>query len=426
MPMLPADVPDTIRPCRTSSCQLQHPDYTNPLSSSQTPPRHPRRQLTLTTLLSHYFLLPLLLVHRLKVCCSGSCSHHPCTQSGHTNKHQPPPPQPTTLAMLTRSIRVLVATSNSPHTSAWSVTCESISQRLASQCLEHQPTLTSTVHTAPRTCTHYMGLFGHVRIRESGIDPSLDTSSNSCTSTMSSSTQTLPSSMTTISSSTTATIPETDTPDLPCPQCPRTFTSHIGLVSHLQIHRAETGEPVPAAPTYTHRTRLHCPHCPRTFTHRMGIVGHMRIHEHLRWALLSGHIPGNRLDRRAKPGEGGYSRCALCRVHRVLRTPLDGWPDGTRRRHRRDEAPSDNPRSNRPELRTALVGRELARYKVDIAPLSETRFSEQGQLEEMGAGYTLFWSGRPKAERRDAGVAFAIRNDIVGRLPVCRRASTIA
>nr|VZI35537.1 unnamed protein product [Spirometra erinaceieuropaei] len=73
--------------------------------------------------------------------------------------------------------------------------------------------------------------------------------------------------------------------------------------------------------------------------------------------------------------------------------------------------------SNRPERRTALVARELARYKVDIAALSETRFSEQGQLEEVGAGYTFFWSGRPRAERRDAGVAFAIRNDIVGRLP---------
>nr|VZI50187.1 unnamed protein product [Spirometra erinaceieuropaei] len=77
----------------------------------------------------------------------------------------------------------------------------------------------------------------------------------------------------------------------------------------------------------------------------------------------------------------------------------------------------DSPRSNRPERRTALVARELARYKVDIAALSETRFSEQGQLEEVGAGYTFFWSGRPRAERRDAGVAFAIRTDIVGRLP---------
>ncbi|VDL93488.1 unnamed protein product, partial [Schistocephalus solidus] len=40
-----------------------------------------------------------------------------------------------------------------------------------------------------------------------------------------------------------------------------------------------------------------------------------------------------------------------------------------------------------------------------------------GQLEEVGAGYTFFWSGQPKAERRDAGVAFAVRNDIRGRLP---------
>nr|VZI39779.1 unnamed protein product [Spirometra erinaceieuropaei] len=67
-----------------------------------------------------------------------------------------------------------------------------------------------------------------------------------------------------------------------CPHCDRTFTSHIGLVGHLRIHRTEIGESVPEAPTYTHRTRLHCPHCPRTFTHRMGLFGHMRIHDDLR------------------------------------------------------------------------------------------------------------------------------------------------
>ncbi|VDL94197.1 unnamed protein product, partial [Schistocephalus solidus] len=72
--------------------------------------------------------------------------------------------------------------------------------------------------------------------------------------------------------------------------------------------------------------------------------------------------------------------------------------------------------SNRPERRTAQVARELARYRVDIAALSETPFSEQGQLE-VDAGYTFFWSGQPKAELRDAGFAFAIQNDIVGRLP---------
>nr|VZI33330.1 unnamed protein product [Spirometra erinaceieuropaei] len=40
----------------------------------------------------------------------------------------------------------------------------------------------------------------------------------------------------------------------------------------------------------------------------------------------------------------------------------------------------------------------------------------QDQVEEVDASYTFFWSGCPKAERRDAGVASAIRNDIVGRL----------
>ncbi|BHF72948.1 hypothetical protein SprV_0401602000 [Sparganum proliferum] len=54
-----------------------------------------------------------------------------------------------------------------------------------------------------------------------------------------------------------------------CPNRDRTFTSHITLVSHLRIHRTETGEPVPGTPTYTRRTRLHCPHCSSTFTHRM-------------------------------------------------------------------------------------------------------------------------------------------------------------
>ncbi|VDL85995.1 unnamed protein product [Schistocephalus solidus] len=96
------------------------------------------------------------------------------------------------------------------------------------------------------------------------------------------------------------------------------------------------------------------------------------------WVLPVDHTPGNRHDRRAKP---------------------------------------DNPRSNWSERRTVLVARKLARYKVDVAAPSETRFSEQGQLAEVGAGYTFFWSGRPRAERRDAGVAFAIRNDIVGHLP---------
>ncbi|BHF72476.1 hypothetical protein SprV_0401554200 [Sparganum proliferum] len=59
----------------------------------------------------------------------------------------------------------------------------------------------------------------------------------------------------------------------------------------------------------------------------------------------------------------------------------------------------------------------MARYMLEIAELSKTRFSEQDQLEEVDAGHTFLWSGRPRAERRNAGVAFVILNDIVERLP---------
>ena len=59
----------------------------------------------------------------------------------------------------------------------------------------------------------------------------------------------------------------------------------------------------------------------------------------------------------------------------------------------------DSSSSDRPQGRTALIGRELDRYKVEIAALSETRFAEEGLLEEVGAGYTLFWNGRKKEKR---------------------------
>nr|VZI51277.1 unnamed protein product [Spirometra erinaceieuropaei] len=122
------------------------------------------------------------------------------------------------------------------------------------------------------------------------------------------------------------------------------------------------------------------------------------------WALLSGHTPGNRLDRRAKPGEG-IRACTCTRGTVVCAGRMDLRVDIVETRlcldHRRRPAGKfflslffffsysyfslpqspdwqDNPRSNRPERRTALVARELASYKVDIAALSETRFSEQG------------------------------------------------
>nr|VZI16231.1 unnamed protein product [Spirometra erinaceieuropaei] len=268
--------------------------------------------------------------------------------------------------------------------------------------------------------------------------------------------------------------------DYTCPHCDRTFTSHIGLVDHLRIHRTETGEPVPGAPTYTLRARLHCPHCPRTFRHGMGLFGHMRIHESGIDRSLDTPTPPSPTPNPSSCAPSNHSptdidatdlttphsspsssssfitattTAASASVAHDFTTAEPDTTTGTtpatsiiRREGQAYICPHcdrtstsrigltdrvspltlaawnvrsllDNPRSNRPERRTALVARELARYKVDIAALSETRFSEQGQLQEVGAGYTFFWSGRHRAELRDAGVAFAIRTDIVGRLP---------
>ena len=69
-----------------------------------------------------------------------------------------------------------------------------------------------------------------------------------------------------------------------------------------------------------------------------------------------------------------------------------------------------------PHRRTALVGRELDRYKIEIAALSGTRFAEEGLLKEVGAGDTFFWSGSKKEERREAGIGFAIKLHLVSKL----------
>ena len=59
---------------------------------------------------------------------------------------------------------------------------------------------------------------------------------------------------------------------------------------------------------------------------------------------------------------------------------------------------------------------ELARLDIDIAAVSEVRFAEQGSLREDGAGYTLFWSGKNKDERRLSGVGFMIKTSIARKL----------
>ncbi|BHF84250.1 hypothetical protein SprV_0902740100 [Sparganum proliferum] len=126
--------------------------------------------------------------------------------------------------MWTRSIPVLIATAPSPHRLTWSITYESISQRLANQCLETNPPSSHSPppSTLPRALTRRMGLFGHTRIHDGGIGGSLGTPSTSCTSAMLSLTHTPPPSAATVISP--ATLSKSCTLTMPSP----THTSSLG------------------------------------------------------------------------------------------------------------------------------------------------------------------------------------------------------
>ena len=76
----------------------------------------------------------------------------------------------------------------------------------------------------------------------------------------------------------------------------------------------------------------------------------------------------------------------------------------------------DSCESNRPQRRSALIAHELSRLNIDIAALSEVCFPDEGNLKEQGAGYTLYWSGKPSTERRLSGVGFMVKTSIASKL----------
>ena len=88
----------------------------------------------------------------------------------------------------------------------------------------------------------------------------------------------------------------------------------------------------------------------------------------------------------------------------------------------------DRDGADRLERRTALVAMELAKYNIDIAALCETRFSESGSVNDLE--YSFFWSCKPEGVRREAGVGFAVKKDILTKLtktprPVSNRIMTM-
>ena len=61
--------------------------------------------------------------------------------------------------------------------------------------------------------------------------------------------------------------------------------------------------------------------------------------------------------------------------------------------------------------KTAIINNELARLKIDIAALQETRLAADGKLCEKD--YTFFWQGKAPEEPRLHGVGFAIKNSLL-------------
>ncbi|CAG4956922.1 unnamed protein product [Parnassius apollo] len=69
-----------------------------------------------------------------------------------------------------------------------------------------------------------------------------------------------------------------------------------------------------------------------------------------------------------------------------------------------------------PERKTAIVARELSRYNIDVAALSETHLPDEGELVEYGGGYTFLWKGLASSEPRRSGVGFAVKNYLAAQL----------
>ncbi|BHF75801.1 hypothetical protein SprV_0501889800 [Sparganum proliferum] len=154
------DIPGANWSCFTPPDQLQHPHcpavvspsiFPSPLANADRPLEPP----LLSSSSSSSSSFP---VSSAASTSAAVASAMPINTTHNPDTTQTPAPPPSTPVMRTWSIPVLIALAPSPHISAWWVTCESIAQRLANQCLEHQPTpaaFASTVLAHPCTAWAY-------------------------------------------------------------------------------------------------------------------------------------------------------------------------------------------------------------------------------------------------------------------------------
>ncbi|GFS23809.1 craniofacial development protein 2 [Elysia marginata] len=121
-------------------------------------------------------------------------------------------------------------------------------------------------------------------------------------------------------------------------------------------------------------------------------------------------------------GESGRWKMSLEAIVSILHVGGSGlWSlccrlggDGNALQH--PETILDKTSSDRPERRSALVAHKLLRLNIDITALSQVRFPGKGSLNEHGAGYTLYWSGRQPEQRRISGVGIMIKDSLASKL----------
>nr|VZH99832.1 unnamed protein product [Spirometra erinaceieuropaei] len=142
-PPLPSSLFSSTAPAVAGQAAVSH--IANHDTATATTPTCPHCDRTFT---SHNGLVGHLRIHRTET--------DPSSPHRHPRRPPPPPPPPTPplplqLTPTPPTSHAHIVHAPSPHASAWSLTCESIAQRLANQCLEHQPTptaLASTAHNA--------------------------------------------------------------------------------------------------------------------------------------------------------------------------------------------------------------------------------------------------------------------------------------
>ena len=66
-------------------------------------------------------------------------------------------------------------------------------------------------------------------------------------------------------------------------------------------------------------------------------------------------------------------------------------------------------------LTTGGTGTSPTLHRHHIAALGEVHFAAQGSLTEHGAGYTLYWSGKRKEDRRLSEVGFMLKNTLASK-----------